>query len=76
MAFAETSIVICGLAQVTILIFIANLIKTKFITSEEQLVEVKTEELKVKIVEVKKEKEKVIKEISKNLVEIEKQQKT
>ena len=75
MAHSETRIVIGGLAHVPILIFIANVIKDKFVIKTEEKVPLIKEE-SVKIIEVKdtvvKEgKAEVIKELSNKLDNIE-----
>ena len=55
MYYSETKVIMGGLAHVTILIFIVNLIKGKFESIATKVVEVKTEEPKVKVVELKEE---------------------
>ena len=55
MYYSETKVIIGGLAQVPILIFILNFIKGKFESIALKLLEVKTEKQKVKVVEVKEE---------------------
>ncbi len=57
MAYSQTKVIIGGLAHVPILIFIFNLIKSKFAskTAELNLVTVKDEQPKIKVAELKKE---------------------
>ena len=61
MAYSETRIVICGLAHVPILIFIANFIKGKFGIKTEEVKDTVVNEEPVKIIELK-EKNAVVKE--------------
>ncbi len=56
MYYSETKVIMGGLANVPILIFILNFIKGKFKLIAVKVVEVKAEELKEKLVKVKKEK--------------------
>ena len=55
MYYSETKVIMGGLANVPILIFIVNFIKGKFESIESKLVEVKAEVPKLKVVEVKEE---------------------
>ena len=55
MYYSETKVIMGGLANVPILIFIVNFIKGKFECTSSKVVEVKAEETKVKEVEVKEE---------------------
>jgi len=55
MYYSETKVIMGGLAHVPILIFVVNFIKGKFESIASEVVEVKTEELKVKVVEMKDE---------------------
>ena len=55
MYYSETKVIMGGLANVPILIFIVNFIKGKFESIASKVVEVKTEEPKLKKVEVKEE---------------------
>ena len=76
MAYSETRIVIGGLAHVPILIFIANLIKGKFVIKTEEAKDILVKKEPVKIIElkdtvVKGEKEVSIKELSNKLDSIE-----
>jgi len=77
MAYSETRIIIGALAHVSILIFIANFIKGKFVIKTEKAKETLVHEEPVKIIEVKdtvfKEgKAEAIKELSNELDSIEK----
>ena len=72
MAYAETRIVIGGLAHVPVLIFIANFIKGKFEIKTEETKDTAAKEEPVKIIQVKntvikEEKAEAIKEISNKL---------
>ena len=76
MAYSETRILIGGLAHVPVLIFIANLIKGKFVIKTEEAQNTIVHEEPVKIIELKgtvfKEgKAEVIKELSNKLDNIE-----
>ena len=76
MAYSETRIVIGGLAHVPVLIFIANIIKSKFGIKTEEIKDAVVKGEPVKIVEVKdtifkKGKAEAIKEISNKLDSIE-----
>ena len=53
MAYSETRIVIGGLAKVTVLIFIANFIKGKFLIKTEKAKNTVVHEEPVKIIELK-----------------------
>ena len=55
MYYSETKVIMGGLANVPILIFIVNFIKGKFESTSSKVVEVKAEVPKVKVVEVKEE---------------------
>ena len=57
MYYSETKVIMSGLVNVPILIFIVNLIKGKFEAKAAKIVEVKVAEPKVKLVEVKEEAE-------------------
>ena len=57
MYYSETKVIMGGLAHVPILIFIINLIKGKFESIAEQVVEVKEEEPELNATEVKEEAE-------------------
>ena len=59
MAYSETRIVMGGLAHVPVLIFIANIIKGKFVIKTEEVKDILDKEEPVKIIEIK---ETVIKE--------------
>ena len=77
MAYSETRIVIGGLANVNILIFIDNFIKGKFGIKTEEKKDIIVKEEPVKIIElkntvVKEGKLKTIKELSNKLDNIEK----
>ena len=77
MAYSETRIIMCGLAHVPVLIFIANFIKGKFVIKTEKAKDTLVHEKPVKIIEVKgtvfKEgKAEAIKELSNKLESIEK----
>ena len=61
MAYSETRIVIGGLAHVTVLIFVANFIKGKFVIKTEEAKNTVVNEEPVKIIELK-EKDAVVKE--------------
>ena len=54
MAYSETRIVIGGLANVPFLIFIANLMKSKFGIKTEETKDTLVKEESVKIIELKK----------------------
>jgi len=76
MAYSETRIVIGGLVHVPVLIFIANLIKGKFVIKTEEAIVPLIKEEPVKIIEikdtvVKEVKLETIKEISNKLDSIE-----
>ena len=76
MAYSETRIVIGGLANVTVLIFIANFIKGKFIVKTKKAIETVVKERPIKGIDtkeivVKEKKTKVIREISSKLDYIE-----
>ena len=76
MAYSETRIVIGGLAQVPVLIFIANFIKSKLVIKTEEAKDTVVKEDPVKIIEVKdtavkKGKAEAIKELSNKLDSIE-----
>ena len=57
MYYSETKVIIGGFAHVPILIFIVNLIKSKFESIEAKVVQDKVADLKVKVSEVKEEAE-------------------
>ena len=76
MAYSETRIVIGGLANVPVLIFIANFIKGKFIVKTKKAIETVVKERPIKGIDtkeivVKEKKTKVIREISSKLDNIE-----
>ena len=76
MAYSETRIVMGGLAHVPVLIFIANIIKGKFVIKTEEIKDNLDKEEQVKIIEIKetvinKEKTETIRELSKKLDNIE-----
>ena len=76
MAYSETRIVIGGLANVPVLIFIANFIKGKFEIKTEETKDTVVKEEPVKIIEqknsvVKEEKAETLKELSNKLDNIE-----
>ena len=77
MAYSETSIVLGGLANVPVLIFIDNFIKSKFGIKTEEVINTVVKEKPVKIIEVKdtfaiEGKAETIKKLSNKLDNIEK----
>ena len=54
MAYSETRIIMCGLAHVPVLIFIANFLKGKFGFKTEETKNTVVKEEPVKIIELKK----------------------
>ena len=76
MAYSETKILICGLAHIPVLIFIANFIKGRFGVKMEEIKDTVVKEDLVKIINVKdtvvkEEKAEAINELSKKLDNIE-----
>ncbi len=76
MAYSETRILICGLAHVSVLIFIANFIKGKFGIKTEETKGTLVKEEPVKIIElknavIKEGKAETLKELSNKLDNIE-----
>ena len=77
MTYSETRIIIGGLAHIPVLVFIANLIKGKFVIKTEEIKDTVVKEEPVKIIDlknnvVKERKSETLKELSNKLDNIEK----